>query len=235
MSRSTPAGSAVRFGEPKSRAELLAAELERRMTEAGARTGDSIGTLEEIRLETGLARSTVNEAVRLLRDRGLLTIKPGRGGGLFVAASNPVVRLRHTLLTVRDAPVSVLDAIAVRESLEELIAVDAARHRTPDDIRDLRSHLKRLGGRTKDYADFLTANWKLHERIAAITPNAMASAVYLGTLGHLGASTTTFDDGEGWKAYAASRFAVHRDLVEAIIAADLDAVRSAVRRHNSPS
>ena len=192
--------------------------------------GSAIGTIEEIRQESGLARATVSEAIRLLRDRGVLEIRPGRGGGLFVADQSPVVRLRHTLLSVAGEPGTVADAIELRNHLEELIDVGAARCAGKDDIPALRAFLDDMAA-APDWDGFLRANWALHERIAQLCPNAMARAVYVGTLGHLTSSTARTADREP-DAYRAARLRVHADLVEAIAAGDEDAVRAAVARHN---
>ena len=219
---------------PRTRAEALAVRMEEEILREGMGPGDWVGTLDEIRAQTGLARATVSEAVRLLRERGILEIRPGRGGGLFVAAPNPVVRLRHTLLTVRDAPATVLDAIALREALEDLIARDAARHRSQSDIADLERLLLVLHRSLKTPEAFMRANWALHERIADITPNVMASAVYKGTLGYLSSSSTAVDTDDPvaerhWKR----RYLIHQALVRAVIDGDEKAVTEAVRHHNA--
>ena len=73
-----------------------------------------------------MARGTVIEAVRLLQDRGVITVRPGPGGGLFVAEPSSVVRLGRTLLTVEGDAAGVADAIAVREELEPLVTELAA-------------------------------------------------------------------------------------------------------------
>jgi GntR family transcriptional repressor for pyruvate dehydrogenase complex len=211
-----------------TRAEQLAAALEDRVRGLGP--GSPVGTIEEIRRESGLARPTVSEAVRLLRDRGVLEIRPGRGGGLFVAEQGPVVRLRHTLLSVAGEPGSVADAIELRDHLEELIAVGAARCRGEDDIPALRACLDDMAA-APDWGDFMRANWALHERIAQLCPNAMARAVYVGTLGQLTSSTARATDRDA-DAYRAARLRTHAALVEAIAAGDEDAVRAAVVRHN---
>lgn len=211
-----------------TRAEQLAAALESRIR--GLNPGSPVGTIEEIRQESGLARATVSEAVRLLRDRGVIVIRPGRGGGLFVADQNPVVRLRHTLLSVAGEPGTVADAIELRNHLEELIDVGAARHAGEGDIPALRACLDDMAA-APDWDAFMRANWALHERIAQLCPNAMARAVYLGTLGHLTSSTVTTADRDA-DAYRARRLRIHADLVEAITAGDEAAVRVAVARHN---
>lgn len=211
-----------------TRAEQLAAALESRIRALSP--GVAVGTIEEIRQESGLARATVSEAVRLLRDRGVIVIRPGRGGGLFVAEQSPVVRLRHTLLGVAGEPGTVADAIELRNHLEELIAVGAARCRGQDDLPRLRACLDDMAA-APDWDGFVRANWALHERIAQLCPNAMARAVYLGTLGHLTSSTATAADRDA-EAYRARRLRIHADLVEAIAAGDEAAVRTAVAHHN---
>ncbi|GAA4811643.1 FadR/GntR family transcriptional regulator [Streptomyces ziwulingensis] len=223
----------LRAGGARTRAELLAEALDARIRSGGLAAGDPVGTLESLRAETGYAYSTVSEAVRLLRDRGVVQIRPGRGGGLFVADRGPVVRLRHTLLEVQDEPATVADAIELRDHLEVLVDVGAARCRTADDVAELRAHLGTMGS-AADWDGFMRANWALHERIARIGPNRMAAAVYAGTLGHLSGATSRFADGDpGFAAYRAERHRVHRELVEAIAAGDEAAVRAAVARHNT--
>ena len=217
----------------RTRAEQLAAALDARIRSQGLTSGAPVGTLDSLRAETGFAYATVSEAVRLLRDRGVLEIRPGRGGGLFVADRGPVVRLRHTLLSVAEEPGTVADAIELRDHLEVLIDVGAARHRTKRDVGDLRRLLQQM--RTApDWNAFMRANWALHERIAAISPNGMARAVYTSTLGHLNAASSRFDDENPASAdYRTDRYQVHVDLVEAIVGGDEDAVRAAVARHNT--
>ncbi|TDL33973.1 FadR/GntR family transcriptional regulator [Arthrobacter nitrophenolicus] len=227
------AASGLNLAAPRSRAEHLAAALEERVRAQGLEPGALVGTLPSLREETGYARATVSEAVRLLRERGVLEIRPGRTGGLFVAETSPVVRLRHTLLTVGEQPSAVMDAIELRDHLEELIDVGAARCRTDADLAELRLLVGNMESST-DWDGLMRANWALHERIAAICPNAMARAVYIGTLGHLASSASSrFDEDEAAAAaYRADRLRVHAELVEAIASGDIATVRQAVTNHN---
>jgi DNA-binding FadR family transcriptional regulator len=221
---------------PKTRAQVLAEDIERTIAQQGLRQGDSLGTLDTWRDQTGFARSTVSEAVRLMIDRGAVEIRPGRGGGIFVAATSPVVRLRHTLLTVHGEPSTVADAIAIREALEPLIDADAARHRTKADIADLRRLMKALTNSVSDTDGFMRANWALHARIAQITSNHMLKAVYTSmteVIAELSAHADS-DSGDATGtdvAYLDERVQVHAALVQAIIDGDVDAVGEAVIRH----
>lgn len=215
----------------RTRAERLAAALDEWIHAQGPAAGTPIGTIDSLRRETGFAYATVSEAVRLLRDRGVLEIRPGRGGGLYVADRGPVVRLRHTLLNVAEDAGSVADAIELRDCLEALIDTGAARHRSDADVEDLRRLLLQMRD-AADWDAFMRGNWALHARIASISPNGMARAVYTATLGHLRASETS-PDGQAPADYSATRYEVHRDLVNAIASGDEPAVLAAVARHNA--
>ncbi|MEV0614573.1 FCD domain-containing protein [Nonomuraea sp. NPDC050404] len=223
-------------GVPQTRAESLAATIEAMIGERGLGPGDLIGTMDGFRDLSGYGRATISEAARLLSDRGTVEIRPGRGGGLFVAALNPIVRLRHTLLTVRGMPARVADAIAVRESLEPLVCADAARHRSKQDIADLRKLLTALRRATKDTDRFMRANWALHERIAEITPNHLAKAVYLAMTQCISELSEHADPDAHTRPddYLRHRLEVHAELVEAIVAGDEDRTAAAVEQHQAP-
>jgi GntR family transcriptional regulator, transcriptional repressor for pyruvate dehydrogenase complex len=127
-----------------TRANVLASEIEKQILDGEYKPGEFIGTIEDLKSRSGFARSTVGEAVRLLTDRGLAEIRPGRGGGLFATAASPVVHIRQTLLSVTDGPGSIAEAVAVRNALEILVVVDAANYRSPVDIADIKKMFVKL-------------------------------------------------------------------------------------------
>ena len=218
-----------------TRANVLASEIEQQILDREFKPGELIGTIDSLRERSGFARSTVAEAIRLLADRGLAEIRPGRGGGLFATAAGPMVKIRHTLLAVTDAPASVAEAVAVREALEVLIDVDAAQNRTPADTADIRKLLTRLkSAATKGTTQFLLANWDLHERIALISPNQTASALYLSMTRFVRehAVAATHDDApETASEWLQIRIDTHEELVDAIVAGDVPRVKRAVAKH----
>ncbi len=219
------------FSRPPGLAQHLASEIEALISSRGLQSGDRIATMEELRTQTGYGRATIGETTRLLAERGSVEVRPGRGGGLFVAQMSPVVRLRQTLLTVPEGATTVVHAMAVRDSLEELIALDAAANRSDRDTRDLQECLEVMRRAGDDLEEFLRANWALHERIAEIVPNDLARALYV-TLMHCIAELSVRADPEGAPAgYLAERMAVHEDLVAAIELGDAERVKAAVAAH----
>ena len=223
----------VRVTSPRSRGEHLADALSTHIRERRLHPGDRVGTIDEIHAGVGFGRPAVSQAVRLLRERGVLEIRPGRHGGVFVADQTPVVRLRHTLLEVAGGSVDeVREAISVREALEEPLALAAADACLAADARRLRAAAVTLG-RSTDYAQFLHRNWALHELIASLSPNAMMAAIYRSCLGYVSHSDATYDAADGIDAHMARRATIHAELVEAIIANDPQRIHAAVQAHNA--
>lgn len=218
---------------PRSRGEHLADALAAHILERRFRPGDRVGTIDEIHASVGFGRPAVSEAVRLLRERGVLEIRPGRGGGVFVAVQTPVVRLRHTLLEVAAGSASeVREAIGVREALEEPLALAAADACRPADAKLLRAAAAALQ-RSSDYAEFMHRNWGLHELIASLSQNAMMAAIYRSCLGYVSHTGAVYAAAEDTDAYMAERARIHAELVEAIIAADPQRIHAAVAAHNN--
>lgn len=219
----------------QTRAQVLAGEIEQQILDREFKPGELIGTIDALKTRTGFARSTVAEAIRILTDRGLAEIRPGRSGGLFATAAGPMVRIRHTLLAVTDAPASVAEAVAVREALEVLIDVDAAEHRTSRDITAMRKLVRRLqvaAGRGR--TEFLLANWDLHERIAQISPNQTGSALYLSMMRFVrehAVAARHDDDPVSAATWLKDRFEIHEELVEAIVSGDVPRTKTAVEQH----
>ena len=220
---------------PATRAQALAERMERQIADRRLTEGDAFGTIESWRESSGYARATVSEAVRLLVDRGVVRIRPGRGGGVFVARTGPVVRLRHTLLSVHGEATTLADAIAIREALEPLLVADAARSRSAADLRRLRAGLDELAGTLDDHDEFVRSNWRLHEAIAGISPNEMLHAIYLAMMQVIEehAHRASSDSGAGSAEYRRHRLAVHRELVDAIESRDLERARIAVEAHRN--
>jgi DNA-binding FadR family transcriptional regulator len=218
-----------------TRAQALAARMEQRIQEQALTAGDAFGTIESWRESSGFARATVSEALRLLVDRGVVEVRPGRGGGVFVARTGPVVRLRHTLLSVHGEATTLADAIAIREALEPLLVADATRSRSAADLRRLRGRLDEMAAHLDDHDAFIRSNWGLHEAIAGVSPNEMLRAIYLAMMHVIGeqADRASSDRGTGSADYRRHRLDVHRELVAAIESRDLDRASRAVEAHRA--
>lgn len=230
MGNSTaPGGRHDRLDARVSRAEALARQIEDHIRDEALPQGSRLGTKTELRDRFGVAVGTVNEAIRVLATRGLVEARPGPGGGLFVATPSPHIRLSHLILGFREGGTTIADCLAVRNALEPLIAEDARRHRTDEDVAELRAILAHMADSLDSPARFLEANWALHRRLVAISPNAVLRAVYTTLMDFIETGVEDVAPDEVFRGRANLR--VHEGLVEAIADGDARQVAKAVSRH----
>lgn len=196
---------------------MLADELEEEIATRELTVDDHLGTKDELRRRWSVAPTTLNEAIRLLEQRGRVRVRPGPGGGVFVMRPSAAIRLDHLLLGTRRSA-EVAHALQVRNALEPVVAAQAAVHRTDVDVAEIEFLLGRMSALASDPPSYLEANWVLHRRIAATIPNPLLGALY--------ATLLDFAEAEIDGVAASSTFPIeanlvlHRTLVAAIVAGD---------------
>ncbi|WP_326600419.1 FadR/GntR family transcriptional regulator [Streptomyces sp. NBC_01803] len=202
---------------------------------AGTAPGARLGTKEELRRRCGVSVGTFNEALRLLQARGLVTVRPGPGGGLFAAEQSPMVRLGNSVLALDAAAADVSDAMRVRDALDPLLVEDALWHASPADIADLRRHLGEMEAAVVagDPDAFVRANWRLHARIAAVSPNTLLRSLYTSLLDLIQEHTLAVHPGgeRPLTAHIRERHRLHADLVDALDRRDRDEALRLIHRH----
>jgi DNA-binding FadR family transcriptional regulator len=225
-------GAAGDLDPALSRSEALASHLEQLIHIGQLPRGARLGTKTELRQRFKMAAGTVDQVVRLLHARGLIDTRQGPGGGLFVTAPTLGVRLSHLVLRFgADLDVTAADCLAVRNALELPLALDAASHATPADARALDRILREMRRVTKVPISYLQANWRLHRRIAEISPNAVLRGIYLTVLEFLEERLQGVEPDPVFLSTAAENLRAHEELVAAIVAHDVTAVNRAIRRH----
>lgn len=227
-------GGRTRVGS--SVADSLVAELEDLIARESLEAGHRLGTKQELCERYGVAPATLGEAMRVLRARGAIEVRPGPGGGLFVAQQSPLLRLAHGVLMLRQQGATVNDIVEVLDALDEAVLRDAAEHRSDADLADLDALMTELAAVWSDPVAGLHVNWRLHRRIAQISPNAVLRTFYLNLVDYIEAESvgesTTFDV-MGFHPDTDERLQTHRDLVEAIRSRDEGLQRDAIVRHRT--
>jgi DNA-binding FadR family transcriptional regulator len=125
--------------------QALADDLRKQITSGRLRPGDRLPTEPQLCASSGVSRSTVREALRLLASQNLIVTTRGTTGGSFVAHPSPD-QVSRTLATgvgmlLLSAEVTVPELLEVRALLEVPGARMAARRRTEADLAAMEATL----------------------------------------------------------------------------------------------
>jgi len=219
----------------QSRADLAATRLAAIAQQVSP--GERIGSKEQLRGDCGVSVGTFNEAIRLLQARGLITVRPGPGGGLFAAEQSPMVRLGNSVLSLDAEQTSVADAVRIRDALDPLLIEDALWHASPADIQIMHQHVERMSEAVtgQDPTAFVRANWELHASIAAVSPTLVLRSIYTSLLELIETHTLSVlpVSEQPLLEYIVQRHQLHSDLVDAIAERDGDRAQELITKHNT--
>jgi GntR family transcriptional repressor for pyruvate dehydrogenase complex len=154
--------------------QVLADGLRAQITSGKLRPGDRLPTEPQLCAQSGLSRSTVREALRLLTSQNLIVTTRGVTGGSFVAEPSPkklAKNLENGLgMLVANGSLRGVHLFEVREMLEVPAAALVAERRSD-------AHLTELADAMFDPADeldkVLPAIRAFHTTIAAATGNPL--------------------------------------------------------------
>lgn len=214
-----------------SRAQALTRRVEQAVLQRQFPPGHRLGTKSELQKELRVAAGTLNEALRVLQMQGLIEVRPGPGGGVFVAAATPSIKLRHGILRFRESGRSIEECIAVRNVLEQPIAVEAARSHEPDDLDDLYRLLDRMAENFEDPAQFMASNWALHRRLAESGNNTVLTSIYCTLMDFIEDSLEETLPDEVFDRETQTTLRIHSNLVEAVASGDAGRAAKAAADH----
>ena len=205
-----------------SRAQQVAAELETRILADHAEPGTRLGLRTELISQFGVSPSVMNEALRILRERDLVEVKPGPNGGVFVANPPPQVRLGGIDLWHLGLAVDPEQLFEARRYLDTLFPAVAMQRATPEDIRAMAWALDDMRAAREDPRAWMDANLRLHLAIARASRIELLVGLYQTIVSVLSATMTKASFVAGQEGPRRHNMEVHTNLVAAI--RDRDAV-----------
>ncbi|GAA5236593.1 FadR family transcriptional regulator [Verticiella sediminum] len=220
--------SLTRIQVPKS-CDLLAAELRKRILDGEFRDGEALPVERELVAQTGLSRSSVREALRILQTEGLVRTRPGRYGGTVANRPTAEHLADQVNVFVRGRRIGLHEIVAAREAIEPMLARYAALHRTDEDLALLRASTAAMEAAVHELPRFLEANVRWHLAVAQASHNQILQA-FIQSITHLIHEATQVEE----VAAAETRAMVvraHRSVLAAIEAGDADAAQRRMQRH----
>lgn len=214
--------------------ERIAAELEQEILQRRLEPGERLALRTDLIDRFGVSANAMNEALRILRERDVISVKPGVQGGVFVTQLPPQVRLGVIDLWFRGLLVDAVDLFEARALLEDTFATVAAERATPEDARDLDWALEELRGAQDDPRRYLEANLRFHSAVARAARVPVLAGMYesIVTLAR-GTLVRAEFVGSNARQVVAHNVEVHARMAKAIKARDHDALAKALRDHRA--
>jgi DNA-binding FadR family transcriptional regulator len=164
-----------------SLADAVVSKLQQQISLGEYQPGQKLPSEPELMEKFGVGRSTIREAIRILANTGMLSVR--QGSGTFVQAHSGIGEPLSQRLKRADAH----DLDEVRQLLEMKIAQKAALHRTKKDMEKMSSLLKQRDAASKagDTEEAIRADIQFHIAIAAASNNDILADLYRTFAEHL--------------------------------------------------
>lgn len=159
---------------PERIAESLEEEILRQRLQPGARFALRTELIDRF----GVSANAMNEALRILRERDVIQVRPGVQGGVFIAQPPPQLRLGVIDVWFRGLRVDAVDLFEARSRLEDSFATVAAERATPEDCRDMEWALEELREASDDPRRYLDVNLRFHTAVARAARMPVLAGMY---------------------------------------------------------
>ena len=213
---------------PKA-SDVLAAKLRELILSSGLAEGTPLPTERELVAQSGLSRTSVREALRVLETEGLVQTKAGRNGGSQVRRPGRESISRSFELFVRSHGVRFEALLEAREAIEPAAAGLAAVHRADGDLAEMaRLHeaLERVGD---DISEHVRLNLAWHRAVMRASRNELLIAFFDAIAQSVQAAT----ESQALNSAEVRREVVHAHarVLDAIKAQDAEAAFRRMQRH----
>jgi len=209
--------------------ERVAVQIEQRILAGELHSGDRLPTERELAEQFQVSRTAVREALKMLAQKGLVDMRPGRGTIVIDGAHEA---LQHSLglvmrLTLGEVGGS-QSLVEVREILEVEIAALAAERASEREIATLQEAVQVMDASLDDADTFIAADNRFHEALAQATQNALILTLVKSIVHLLSEQRTHIFATQG----APRRGQIHhKSILASVIQRDPAAARAAMRAH----
>lgn len=157
-----------------SLADAVVGRLQQQLSLGVYQPGDKLPSEPELMTQFGVGRSTIREAIRILSNTGLVTVR--QGSGTMVEAQRGITETLQQRLKRADAG----DLDEVRQLLEMKIAEKAALLRTRKDIVKMTALLEQrhIAAKTGNTEEAITIDIRFHVAMAVAARNDILADLY---------------------------------------------------------
>ncbi|MCA0206260.1 FadR/GntR family transcriptional regulator [Pararhodobacter sp.] len=179
------ASSSLKLGPVKipRAAEVLANQLREEIVGGRLSDGDMLPNERELTESSGLSRSSVRDALRMLELEGLIATKQGRNGGSRVCKPGRDTIVKTVSLFISSRRTRRVSLVEARGAIEPTAAMLAAKHRTDEDLARIQEKHSAMVAGIDDLDRFLRGNLDWHMAIVHASHNDLLIA-FMESISH---------------------------------------------------
>ncbi len=209
--------------------EQIADQIEKRILNGELRSGDRLSTERELAEQFRASRTAVREAMKILAQKGLVEMRPGRGTIVIDGAPEAMQNSIGLVMKLKLGEVGGSDdLVEVREILETEIAALAAARATNEEIAAMREAVRVMDESLRDADAYIAADNQFHQALAKATQNALILIFVDSIVNPLSEQRKQIFAVEGGPERGQFH---HRRILESIIRRDPENARAAMRAH----
>ncbi len=207
---------------------LVAQRIVDEITNDGLHPGSMLPPEKEMLDRYEVGRGTLRESLRFLEMNGVITIKPGPGGGPTVCEpdSRDLAGALGLFLQLHGTPFSAI--VEVRQLIEPAIAAAAASKMTSAHAERLRASVEAMEANIDSEREFLEENERFHELVAWASDNAMFASLISSLHWITDGAFLGVDYPERRREAV---LAAHRRIYEALASGDAERARVTMGQH----
>jgi DNA-binding FadR family transcriptional regulator len=202
-----------------SRAQQVANQIEDEILAARLPVGAHLGRRVEHMNRFGISPTVMSEVMRILQIRGLVNVRRGTGGGLFVASRPPQIRLGAMDLWFQDNATNPLDLFEARVHLEAPLTAAAFERANHTDHIAMQAWVDKLEA-ANSARSYLEAVMRLHRAIATASHISVLDGMHQALVATITANLSRAEFVENHQDMLHHSIDVHRELVDTIILRD---------------
>lgn len=209
--------------------ERVAQQIERRILDGELRSGDRLPTERELAEQFQVSRTAVREAMKILAQRGLVDMRPGRGTIVIDGAHEAMQHSIGLAMKLKLGEVGGSEnLVEVRAILETEIAALAAARATEKEIIAMREAIRVMDESLNDADVYIAADNRFHEALAQGTQNVLILILINSIVNLLSEQRKQIFGVEGGPQRGQFH---HRHILESVIQRDPEMARAAMRAH----
>ncbi|HUL15760.1 MAG TPA: FadR/GntR family transcriptional regulator [Terriglobales bacterium] len=207
--------------------EQIVQQIEDSIRKGTLKAGDQLPAERELAEQFGVSRTAVREAVKALREKGLVEAYPGRGTFITSETSN-TIRITLDRMIRSGQLQGTLQLVEVREILEPEIAALAATRANEESLKEMRQAVKRMDTSREDPEAYIEADLDFHLALAEASGNPVIFSLIdsiVAVLREQRMQIFKMDGGPTRGQYH------HKKILEAVEHRDASGAREAMRAH----